>query len=718
MPRSPAHAQAPQIPNHETLRFIGSGAYGEIWMARSVTGALRAVKVVSRENFENERSFNREFEGMSRFEPISRAHDGFVDILDVGRGGDGSFFYYVMELADDQAGGSELDVERYIPRTLATELARHKALPVADCVGIGLALCEALTALHERGLTHRDIKLSNIIFIGGHPKIADIGLVALAGQRSFVGTEGYVPPEGPGTVSADIYSLGKVLYEIATGKDRLDFPELQTALGEHAARPSFLQLNAIVLRACANDPSRRYKTAVEMRADLVRVADGAKVGRKSRALFWWALLLAILAVIGLLFFFVKKEPKLMPHDDVNVRHLEATVTPIPIPVATATPPPVSVDATEVNSDPPGAEIFIEGKSRGLTPLRVELAPGTYEVEARLLEWPAQTQRLVLEKTGEARLGFAFGNGSVKITSAPGGASVYAGGKEIGRTPLMIEEVPPGAVAYELRLAGFKPAAVRGVVEPRQQTFLPTRFEERRGPIIGTPWTNSLKMQFVPIGDLLFSIFETRVGDYEAFCSATGRARSQPDFEQGSNHPVVKVNREDAVAFCEWLTAKERGEDLLDESEMYRLPTDVEWSTAAGLPIEGGMTPEERDGKIKNEFPWGHQWPPPAGAGNFADQSARALGKTIDGYNDGFFGTAPVGSFRPNAAGLYDMAGNVWEWCAEGYKGSGKYKDWGVLRGGSWANANRTELQSSYRNVVDRNERDVIYGFRCVLVPTK
>ena len=78
-------AQIPVVPDHELLRVIGRGAYGEIWMARTVTGGLRAVKIVYRSTFESERAFLREFEGMSAFEPISREHGGFVDILHVVR---------------------------------------------------------------------------------------------------------------------------------------------------------------------------------------------------------------------------------------------------------------------------------------------------------------------------------------------------------------------------------------------------------------------------------------------------------------------------------------------------------------------------------------------------------------------------------------------------------------------------------------------------------
>src|SRR5947207_12105665 len=122
---------------------------------------------------------------MSAFEPISRGHDGFVDILHVGRSSD--YLYYSMELADDHVAGRNIDIANYEPRTLKSDLARHERLSAADSIQLGLSLTEALDALHTRGLTHRDIKPSNIIFIDGVPKLADIGLVAATGQQSFVG---------------------------------------------------------------------------------------------------------------------------------------------------------------------------------------------------------------------------------------------------------------------------------------------------------------------------------------------------------------------------------------------------------------------------------------------------------------------------------------------------------------------------------------------------
>ena len=173
-----------------------------------------------------------------------------------------------------------MNPDTYTPRNLRSELLLRGRLPVDECLRLGLALTTALENLHRHGLVHRDIKPSNIVFVNGIPKLADIGLVALAeATMSFVGTEGYLPPEGPGTVQADLFSLGKVLYEISTGHDRQQFPELPTGISELPDRAALAEFNEVLLRACAPDVKQRYESAAEMHADLALLQSGKSVAR-------------------------------------------------------------------------------------------------------------------------------------------------------------------------------------------------------------------------------------------------------------------------------------------------------------------------------------------------------------------------------------------------------------------------------------------------------
>ncbi|MCI0537116.1 MAG: hypothetical protein L0Z50_18015 [Verrucomicrobiales bacterium] len=192
----------------------------------------------------------------------------------------------------------------YTPRTLRSDLKSRGRLPFDECLQIALKLTEALGHLHQYGLVHRDIKPSNVIFVNGRPKLADIGLVAgTEATLSFVGTEGYLPPEGPGKPPADIYSLGKVIYEISTGRDRNEYPELPSLWKSEEEREGFAELNEVILRACASDLQRRYSSTGPMHEDLVLIQAGKSL-RRSRALqrrFQWlsraAALLTVVTVI-------------------------------------------------------------------------------------------------------------------------------------------------------------------------------------------------------------------------------------------------------------------------------------------------------------------------------------------------------------------------------------------------------------------------------------
>lgn len=270
------------IPDHELVRPIGKGSYGQVWLARNMMGSWRAVKVVFRQSFSDERPFNRELEGIRRFEPISRSHEGFVDVLHAGINEERGYFYYVMELGDD-ATEAGVDPVKYTPKTLSSVM-KNGPLPLNDCVRYAIQLVQALAELHKRGLVHRDIKPSNLIFVGGTPRLADIGLVAEIDESlSFVGTEGFVPPEGPGTPQADIYALGKVLYEACTGNDRLAFPSLPGAWAQSAEYSGLLELNEVILRACHRDVRKRYPSASDMHSDLLLVLNGKSL-RKLRLL--------------------------------------------------------------------------------------------------------------------------------------------------------------------------------------------------------------------------------------------------------------------------------------------------------------------------------------------------------------------------------------------------------------------------------------------------
>ena len=215
--------------------------------------------------------FEREFNGIQKYKPISDKHPGLlrVDFVSAKKA---DYFYYVMELGDSLQPGWERIPPTYRPRDLVSERAqlRGRRLPLGECVRLGITLCKALDFIHQQGMTHRDIKPQNIIFVKGQPKLADLGLITdirpSDQERTLVGTPGYMPPmpERPGTVSADIYALGMVLYVLCTGRAPALFPEVATTLVNTEEPPEFLPLNAIILKCCQPLPTDRYDSAMQI----------------------------------------------------------------------------------------------------------------------------------------------------------------------------------------------------------------------------------------------------------------------------------------------------------------------------------------------------------------------------------------------------------------------------------------------------------------------
>jgi formylglycine-generating enzyme required for sulfatase activity len=184
--------------------------------------------------------------------------------------------------------------------------------------------------------------------------------------------------------------------------------------------------------------------------------------------------------------------------------------------------------------------------------------------------------------------------------------------------------------------------------------------------------------------------------------------TRPGFEQTDNHPVVDVSWHDAKAFCQWLSEKEK--------KTYRLPTEAEWEYAC------------RAG-TRTAYYFGDDPEDLLRAGNVADRAARESFKAwslgIKG-KDSYAYSAPVGQFRPNRFGLYDMHGNVWEWCEDwydpkGYSGerqtdpkgpaSGERK---VHRGGGWSSASNRCRSASRIGRHHSTYRGCYLGFRVVL----
>lgn len=227
-----------------------------------------------------------------------------------------------------------------------------------------------------------------------------------------------------------------------------------------------------------------------------------------------------------------------------------------------------------------------------------------------------------------------------------------------------------------------------------------------GDISGDGDANEKPTHETCVGDFYIGRYEITNAQFRKFRPEHNSGKYENLMLNEEKQPVVNVSWEDAVAFAKWLSKK--------TGLVYRLPTEAEWEYAA------------RAGSKTSRF-WGNNPDDACSFANVADLMAKKRWPrwTVHVCDDGYAVSAPVGTFKPNNYGIYDMLGNVWEWCEDVYnsgaysrlpknnpvyEGSGEYR---VMRGGGWSNG-PLGVRSSHRVGLSPTFGHPALGFRLVM----
>jgi len=271
------------------IRKVGEGSYGTVWLALDSFHRWVAIKLVQRQPG-RERLFEREFSGLDLYDRMAR-HDGLIRVFKPARNDVEGYFYYAMEVADDantglpppqpvrgDLGAAQSIAAAYEPLTLDRLLRGKGRLTPTQALSWAESLANALQHLHAHCAVHRDIKPSNILVVGGRPRLADIGLLTDSGSnpRSIAGTVGYIPVQGANDHSGDIYALGLVIYQMATGRHLSEFPDEAADYGRLSPEEAdaLNELQAVYDRAANADVTCRQPSAEDLAAELKLASQG------------------------------------------------------------------------------------------------------------------------------------------------------------------------------------------------------------------------------------------------------------------------------------------------------------------------------------------------------------------------------------------------------------------------------------------------------------
>lgn len=636
---------------YQLCEMLGEGGFGNVWRAEQTEVVKRevALKVIKR-GMDTAQVLGRF--NQERQALASLEHPNIARILEVGATPDGRP-YFAMELV------------RGAP---VTEWCEARQTPLHERLGMFIQICHAVQHAHGKGILHRDIKPNNVLVTdaGGRPapKVIDFGIAkAMAGstladvtmltqEDQVIGTPAYMSPEQiEGSRGLDARSD---VYSLG-----VLLYELLTASLPFDARSlgGVEKLRQMILETVPERPSTRVRRRTASHAQGKAARDfGASLYMLPADLDW-----------------------------ITMRALEKD-------------------------------------SRRRYASAAELAA---DVQRHLDSEPVLAR--------PPSLGYRAGRWMRRHRTANlVAAAALLSGAIVARWPRAPEPGAAASPAYASRPLQMLPAYHPSNLITVNFEFPPSRTAEELAEL---SVTNNLGMKFLPVTihggptdkqQVLFSIWLTRVQDYRVFAEETQRPWEIPSFEQGPGHPAVHVSWNDANDFCAWLTERERKAGTITADQSYRLPGDHEWSCAAGIGELEDATlerPDNRIGRRPAVYPWGALAKMPDYAGNYLSAecgpdivASSDLGRSADrgppSYRDGHAFTSPVGRYRMNHLGLYDMGGNVWQWTAEASPPPARMNR--IIRGGSWKRSGMFAAALSRRDGGLEHAGKEETGFRVVL----
>jgi formylglycine-generating enzyme required for sulfatase activity/tRNA A-37 threonylcarbamoyl transferase component Bud32 len=727
----------PDVPGYEVLGVLGHGGMGVVYRARQLKAnrlvALKMIRAVEHATPQDRLRFQIETEAVARLQ-----HPHIVQLYE----------------ASEVRGQPFFSLEFCEGGTLTEQLKKQRPTP-RESAQLIEALARAMHYAHLRGVVHRDLKPGNVLLAGAGrvPKITDFGLAKridaeardVSKSGAVMGTASYMAPEqaagkvhdtGP---SADVYALGAVLYECLTGRPPFDGPPhvvLASVLNDEPPSPSHVgvklprDLETVCLKCLHKEPAKRYASALDLADDLCRFQAGEPirarpVGAVERAVKWVrrhaaiaalaaaALLVTVLGVAGIVWKYLDAEEQkgiaLAKEADAKqaadkaerardflvsiFRKAEADVT------------GANLTVRQLLAE---AETRIPVEFADQPELRAELVKVIGDVKLGIAR--RVPQAMILEVRGRVQVRSAAGVRKAAVPQALLNLddrltlSADARVQLVFLADLHKERLKPGR-EVTIAVKGCQPA---DAVRERDDSILMTFVRLPKGTFYmgGGGGKAGKKTQIqedfeIAVHDVTQGQWQAVMGNNPSCFSRQGNGRNTVvgiSDEELKLFPVEQVSWDDVQEFIKKLNEKERGRGYL-----YRLPTEAEWEYAC----RGGATSKEECsyhfyvGKPSNDLSSeqanfdGNEPAGNAPKGKFLQRTTR------------------VGAYPPNKLGLYDMHGNVWQWCADAVPGGPARVD----RGGGWSGVG-ADCRAADRGWFTLSFRFQFLGFRLARVPVR